>query len=50
MAAVAVFKYVKDSSWSSPVWLVVLRAENGYGEGNYKGAGLAHQQEELSVK
>ena len=30
--------------------MVVLRAEHGCGEGNYKGAGLAHQQEELSVK
>ena len=35
---------------SSPVWLVVLRAEHGCGEGSYRGAGLAHQQEELSVK
>ena len=35
---------------SSPVWLVVLRAEHGCVEGSYRGAGLAHQQEELSVK
>ena len=35
---------------SSPVWLVVLRAEHGCVEGSYRGARLAHQQEELSVK
>lgn len=30
--------------------MVVLRAEHGCVGGSYRGAGLAHQQEELSVK
>ena len=30
--------------------MVLLRAEHGCVEGNYRGARLAHQQEELSVK
>lgn len=35
---------------SSPVWLVVLRAECGCVGGSYRGAGLAHQQEEHYFK